>query len=391
MVGEDLLLLLDAIAGDVGEPSCEPLVELSARTAFGIASYAESRINRWRNRNASSPASRERSGPHQIATDQPHQRRAHARRIVGEGRHGSDVELLAHDGRALDRRRAPRPPAGRGGRRSGPAPSAGSGRLKAHPWRPSRRRRGPAGRRRSASRASPRRTTALPSAASRIRARASSGNDGAPEEVRHQLDALLVGEPLQQDRGRVQLAAAPGRPADPAGRVGPCTPPGSARPGTSPRCARSGRGTSARPSGCRRTRPRGVGSERRPPGNDGPPRTSPRLEPSCSLTPNSCARVEQTDACFLAEHRTDLPLDLARSVEVLQARRLLHDLGHREERDAVAVGEASAPEGCAVIQATQELLHQAGLADPAGAEHREQLARAVGLTAASNACRSCVS
>ena len=96
-------------------------------------------------------------------------------------------------------------------------------------------------------------------------------------------------------------------------------------------------------------------------------------------TEELCERRARGALLAVAQDRADLPLDLLRRVEVVKPCGLLHDLTHREERDPLAVGETSTAEhGRLVSHGAQELGDESRLADPRRAEHREQLARAVG-------------
>ena len=78
---------------------------------------------------------------------------------------------------------------------------------------------------------------------------------------------------------------------------------------------------------------------------------------------------------FVGEQVGELPFSGLRRVLVGDARTLSHHLGHREVRDALAVGEASpAQDGAMWARRGDELLDQARLPYARGADHREQVA-----------------
>ena len=218
------------------------------------------------------------------------------RRIVVEQRaHRPDVELLALDGRPLDHRAlvAAQPVEPRGEQRLDRRRDGDVGQVAGR--RPSDRPRGRAGRRRSASRASPRRTAALPSAASRMRARASSGSAARPRR-------FAISSPhSSSESGSSRIVAALNLPPPHAGR----------RSSSSGRAMQSTRiGASRDQSAMCSIRSRNVGSPQWMSSNtttsgrvsrDGleeashRPEAPPRRRPSWSLTPKSCASVGAAD------------------------------------------------------------------------------------------------
>ena len=179
------------------------------------------------------------------------------RLVVGDDRRLGPNEVLANEGDRGGRRASapraraprprrdgtpgPRPPHARARRaRQGRAGRAGR-RAAPGSWAAPRRRRRP--RRTIATISSTK--SGFPPAASRIRSRSSCA---IPSRERlDQLAGVLGRERLEQDVGRVQLAAAPGRPRVEQLRAGPCRGAGSARRGSGRRRARRGRGRSDSP------------------------------------------------------------------------------------------------------------------------------------------------
>ena len=205
---------------------------------------------------------------------------------------------------------------------------------------------------------------------------------------------LFVGERLERHGRRVQLAAAPRRAV------------ASSRSGArhahqqDRRAARpvrdvldAGRGTWARPSGCRRTRAPAVARGRAPRRSGGSPRRSPP-RPRASAIAHELRHAPADELLVLValEHRADLRLDDLGQVEVGEPGGLLDRLDHRAVRDALAVGQAPSRSTVgAAVDDRQELLDQTGLPDARGPEDREELAGASPRRPPSNACRSCAS
>ena len=184
---------------------------------------------------------------------------------------------------------------------------------------------------------------------------------GFPPAARAILLAQLGRDPLAvsaRRRPRRPAARAEASPARSGGArrapAGPCRTAGSMRPRTAARRARSGRGTSPRPTGCRRRRPPAAALPRRAPASCGrpmrsPPRTSPPpSRPAASGSPPPQPRRR-------------------RHVELLQ------HLDDRPVRDPLAVGQATAADDRRV-DGRQSLGGEPGLADAGIADDRDQLA-----------------
>ena len=198
----------------------------------------------------------------------------------------------------------------------------------------------------------------------------------ATEQVPDQVAALIVGERLEGDRRGVELAPAPARPLVQQLR---------------PRDAEHQDRGLPRPAGdvFDQVQERGLApvdvvehdGERCRLGDrlqERPDRPERLLDRAVAFGRGEELRERRARRAVRPEHRADLPLDLVRCVEVIQAGRLLHDLAHGEERDPLAVREAAASKDRGLSERTEELLDQPGLADPRRAEDREQLTRAVG-------------
>ena len=163
--------------------------------------------------------------------------------------------------------------------------------------------------------------------------------------------AVARRERLEQDRGRIELAAAPAWAQLEQLRARDAEEEDRARRATSRRRARSrSRKSSALPTGCRRAR--------RPAG-----RSAAARLPAASGTA-SCV----SDAATLADHcRPGSGTDAASE-----------DLDQRPVGDVLAVGEAARAQHVGrVADVRDELGHEARLADAGGPEQREQMARAL--------------
>ncbi|HEY8438465.1 MAG TPA: hypothetical protein VIK65_07605, partial [Candidatus Limnocylindrales bacterium] len=105
VVGDDLLLLFDPIAGDGDEPGGEALVEV------GAESFGRGLVGGVADQQVPEPegvvAGQQRAvGPDQITPDETHQRSAHVVDAIAveHRRQRAEVELLPGDGRSLDHR-----------------------------------------------------------------------------------------------------------------------------------------------------------------------------------------------------------------------------------------------------------------------------------------------
>ena len=337
----------------------------SARCSFGIAWYAASRISRWRKRNASSPANSARSGRiSSLRASASSREGTFGRSRLGrQRRHGARVEDLALDRPALDHRALLGvQPVQAGGEQEldrrrhrdvarGPRPARHA---------PSSNRRSPS----SISMPSISSTNSgLPSAASRIRSRAAGGDVRAPEQV-------------------VDQHARPRRPR--AARAGSRWRSSSRRP--SPGGARAARAARRRAAGAAASRvqsarcsirSRKVGSAQWMSSNT---TTSGRSRARCSRSLRTAQNASSVATGSpqpkqAGDERGD-PLAVLGAprrgprawIERSRDRRSrptpaasLDDLGEREERDALAVGQASAAQDRRRRRRSgEELLRRAG-------------------------------
>ena len=288
----------------------------SALTAFGRASYAASRISRWRNRNPSSPGNWERSGRTSSLRTSAASRGVTSLLFRLQGLHGAAVEDLALDRRARARG-APRARAGRSWRRATPGRSAAPRsrrRSRDRASRPSPRRRADFRRRREES--APRRLASICRPASRLSIRSShaSSRSGSSRSVTGQ-----PGRPVEQFRPRAAQQQ------------------NRRSAGEQVRHARPGRERSPLPTGCRRRRRR---AEQPPRPASGRPRRSPHR-----VVRTSSPRSERIASAACA---SDLDI-----VE------LLDDFDDRPVGDPLAVGQAAAADDA-----------RAGLGDQLGSEPR---------------------
>ena len=236
----------------------------SARCSFGIAWYAASRISRWRNRNASSPANSARSGRISSlrASASSRGRTCRPQRLGGERGHRAGVEDLAFDGPALDHRALLRvePVQARGEQQLDRRRDRDVGEVL--DGAPRRRPRTAGARRRSACRASPRRTAGCPRRPRGSASRAAAGMSARPSRLSTSCDDLVARRAVRAGSWWRSASRRPSPGGARAARAGRRTAAGAARLASSPRGVRSGRGTRVRPSGCRRTRRRAVGRAR---------------------------------------------------------------------------------------------------------------------------------
>ena len=103
---------------------------------------------------------------------------------------------------------------------------------------------------------------------------------------------------------------------------------------------RSAPGTSPRPSGCRRTRPRSAAPRRAPRGTAGCPRTA--RPPGTARRPARCAAPTRSAISSSRHQGTQLLARLLGGIRLADPGRAPDDLDDRPERDAVAVGQAAA-------------------------------------------------
>ena len=359
VVSQDLLELLDAILPDALEPVGVPLVQLGTERlgrglVGGIADQLVAEPERV--------LARERRPirPEHVASDQAHQGRLDLP-AVQQRHHRAHVELFAAHRRPLDHR-----------------PLVAGELLEPRGQQRLDRRRHPQVDQRSC------RHPPVAVASQRTvvdqhrehlldeqRRALGRGEDPiarlvrkrrATEQVPDQVAALVVGERLERDRRGVELAPAPARPLVQQLR---------------PRDAEHQDRRLSRPARdvFDQVQERGLApvdvvehhGERcrlRDRLQERPDRPERLLDRAVAIGRGEELRERRARRTVRPEHRADLPLDLVRCVEVIQAGRLLHDLAHGEERDPLAVREAPASEDRGLSERTEELLDQPGLADP---------------------------
>ncbi len=203
----------------------------------------------------------------------------------------------------------------------------------------------------------------------------------SPSRLSTRRDGLVAGERLEQDRRRVQLAAAPARPdleqlrprdaeqqEQPASRVQ------SARCSIRSRKVGSAQWMSSNTTTRGRSRARCSSSLRTAQNASSvAPRLAPAEQPA----------DEPSDPLARRRHSARSAASFARAVGSVvgpsRSAAACDDLGEREERDALAVGEAAAAEDRRVGPGpAEELLHEPRLADARRPEQREQVRGALG-------------
>ena len=130
------------------------------------------------------------------------------------------------------------------------------------------------------------------------------------------------------------------------------------------------------PSGCRRRPRRAAAARQRLEEAGGWPRRSPRR--AATPPPARAARRagrRSLGVVLAGQRRRAASRADASAVDVLDAGRLLHDLDDGPERDALAVGQAAAAQDVASPTRARNSSTRRDFPTPAGAEHREQLAR----------------